>query len=63
MEPIVFQNTYFITVGFCSNAPRWSNRENRKFRAKLKKKKNLGAQVQLNTRIKQIKDRIKEIWL
>ena len=21
MEPIVFQNTYFITVGFCSNAP------------------------------------------
>ena len=28
---------------------------------KLKKEKNLGTQVQLNTRVKQIKDRIEEI--
>ena len=32
-----------------------------KIRGKLKKEKNLGTQVQLNTRIKQIRDRIEAI--
>lgn len=35
--------------------------EKSELRSKLKKEKNLGTQVQLNTRIKQITDRIKEI--
>jgi len=37
------------------------NRKKSEIQGKLKKEKNLGTQVQLNTRIKQIKDRIEEI--
>ena len=37
------------------------NRKKSEIQSKLKKEKNLGTQVQLNTRIKQIKDRIEEI--
>ena len=35
--------------------------ENSELQGKLKKEKNLGTQVQLNTQIKKIKDRIKAI--